>query len=126
MNFVPATLADGATRIAAAGFSVPVPEALRAAVAGRDGARVVMGVRPENLAPPGREPRGASAPVPVTVEIVEPLGNEMVVHARAGQDTLTFKQDPHHATAVGSPLELRLELDATHLFDATTERRLGA
>ena len=105
---------------------MPVPEALRAAVAGRDGAKVVVGVRPENLAPPGREPRGASAPVPVTVEIVEPLGNEVVVHARAGQDALTFKQDPHHATAIGSTVELRLELDATHLFDATTERRLGA
>jgi multiple sugar transport system ATP-binding protein len=126
MNFVPATLADGATRIAAAGFSVPVPEALRGAVAGRDGAKVVMGVRPENLAPPGREPRGPSAPIPVTVEIAEPLGNEVVVHARAGQDGLTYKQDPHQATVIGSTLDLRLELDATHLFDATTERRLGA
>jgi multiple sugar transport system ATP-binding protein len=126
MNFVEATLADGATRIAARGFSVPVPGPLRGAVAGREGARVVMGVRPENLAPPGREPRGPSAPVSVTVEIVEPLGNEVVVHARAGQDGLTYKQDPHVPTAIGSTLELQLELDATHLFDATTERRLGA
>ncbi len=126
MNFVQATLAGGATRIAAAGFSVPVPEALRGAVSGRDGAKVVMGVRPENLAPPGREPRGPSAPIPVTVEIAEPLGNEVVVHARAGQDGLTYKQDPHQATVIGGTLELRLELDATHLFDATTERRLGA
>jgi multiple sugar transport system ATP-binding protein len=126
MNFVPATLAQGATRIAAAGFSVPVPERLRAALSGRDGAKVTLGVRPENLAPPGREPRGPSAPLGVTVEIVEPLGDEVVVHARAGQDTLTFKQDPHIPTAAGDTLEVKLELDALHLFDAATERRLGA
>jgi multiple sugar transport system ATP-binding protein len=126
MNFAQATLAGGATRIQAGGLAVPVPEGLRAALAGRDGARVVLGIRPENLLPPGKEPRGPTAPISVTVEIVEPLGNEVVVHARAGQDTLTFKQDPHHPPAIGSTLEVRLELDALHLFDATTERRLGA
>jgi multiple sugar transport system ATP-binding protein len=126
MNFVAGTLAGGATRVAAGGFEVPVPEALRGAVAGRDGAKVVLGIRPENLVPPGLEPRGPTAPIAVTVEIVEPLGNEVVVHARAGQDGLTYKQDPHVPTAIGGTLELRLELDATHLFDATTERRLGA
>ncbi len=126
MNFVAGTLAGGATRVVAGGFEVPVPEALRGAVAGRDGAKVVLGIRPENLVPPGQEPRGPTAPIAVTVEIVEPLGNEVVVHARAGQDGLTYKQDPHVPTILGGTLELRLELDATHLFDATTERRLGA
>ncbi len=126
MNFAKATLAGGATRIQAAEFQIPVPASLRAAVATRDGAKVVVGVRPENLVPPGKEPRGPTSPLTVTVEIVEPLGHEVVVHARAGQDTLTFKQDPHRPTVIGSTVEVRLELDALHLFDATTERRLGA
>jgi multiple sugar transport system ATP-binding protein len=126
MNFATATLAGGATTIQATGFAIPVPATLRGAVAGRDGARVVLGMRPENLVPPGKEPRGPTAPLTVTVEIVEPLGNEVVVHARAGQDTLTYKQDPHLPTVIGSTVEVGLELDALHLFDATTERRLGA
>ncbi len=126
MNFAKATLGGGATTIEAGGFSVPVPEGLRAAVAGRGGAAVVLGVRPENLVPPGKAPRGPTAPISVTVEIVEPLGNEVVVHARAGQETLTYKQDPHRPTELGSTVEVRLELDALHLFDATSERRLGA
>jgi multiple sugar transport system ATP-binding protein len=64
--------------------------------------------------------------VDVTVEIAEPLGDEVVVHARAGQASLVFKQDPHREALVGSTIQVRVELDALHLFDAESQRRLGA
>ena len=50
----------------------------------------------------------------------------MVVHGRAGDETLVFKQDPHLPAVVGSTIEVQLELDALHLFDAGSELRLGA
>jgi multiple sugar transport system ATP-binding protein len=125
MNFFQATVGEGGRRLTGAGFTLPAPGRLQAALAGRDGARLVVGVRPENAVPPGRASRGETAPLAVTVEIVEPLGNEVVVHARLGGETLVFKQDPHRPTAIGATLDVAVELDAVHLFDAQTELRIG-
>jgi multiple sugar transport system ATP-binding protein len=86
---------------------------------------VVVGIRPENAVPEGRAARGPSHRIETTVEIAEPLGDEVVIHARAGDDALVFKQDPHRPAAVGSTLPVQLELDALHLFDGETQQRLG-
>jgi multiple sugar transport system ATP-binding protein len=124
MNFAEATIQGGGTSLQARGFSVPAPEALRPALAGRDGDGVTLGVRPENLVPAGRAPRGPAAPLQVTVEIAEPLGDEVVVHARLGEDAMVFKQDPHQPAPIGAVLDVQLELDALHLFDAKTTLRI--
>ncbi|GAO03432.1 ABC transporter ATP-binding protein [Anaeromyxobacter sp. PSR-1] len=124
MNFFKARLEGGGGRIAAAGFSLPVPAALRAATAARDGAAVTVGIRPENVVELGRAPRGESARIPVTVDIAEPLGDEVIVHARAGEDPVVFRQAPHAIPGIGDQLEVQVELDHLHLFDAETQRRL--
>ena len=60
MNFVTATVAGGGTRLAAAGrLGCRCRRAHRAALAGKDGQEVVVGVRPENVLPPGRGRRAA-------------------------------------------------------------------
>jgi multiple sugar transport system ATP-binding protein len=125
MNFVRGTLAEGGTRVAAGGFAVPVPAALRAATAGRDGRKVILGVRAEHILSDGRAARGEAAPLRTTVELVETLGDEIGVHARAGDDALVYKQPPHHVPEVGAQVPVQLELDHLHLFDAETEARLG-
>jgi multiple sugar transport system ATP-binding protein len=48
------------------------------------------------------------------------------VHARAGEDQVVFRQDPHAIPAIGDRLEVQLELDGLHLFDAASQRRLEA
>jgi multiple sugar transport system ATP-binding protein len=126
MNFMDATVRGGGATLATRGFTLPAPAALRTALSGREGAKLVMGVRPENVVPPGRTPRGPAATVSVTVEIGEPLGDEVVVHARAGEDGLVFKQDPHLPAEIGARMEVQLELDALHLFDGQTKLRIGA
>jgi multiple sugar transport system ATP-binding protein len=125
MNFVRGLLADSGTRVAAQSFSIPVPAGLRTATSGRDGRKVIVGFRPEHVLPPGRAARGETGPILVTVEICETLGDEVVVHARAGDDAIVFKQDPHHVPEVGANVAVQLELSQLHLFDAETEARLG-
>jgi len=39
---------------------------------------------------------------------------------------LVAKLEPHLIPKTGARIEVALELDAIHLFDAATERRLGA
>ena len=127
MNFVKATVADGGGALKAGTFSLPVPASLRPLVAGKDGKAVVVGIRPENVVDPSKPTRGETARLGATVEVIEPLGHEVLVYARLGGDDLVVaKVDPHRAPAYDAKIELVVELDALHLFDAATERRLAA
>jgi multiple sugar transport system ATP-binding protein len=126
MNFIPAVLADNGTNVAASGFQMPVPQEFRAAAAGRDGAKVVLGVRPENIREATREGGGTAVPVTAKVEFVEPLGHEVIVHGRVGDELLVAKVDPHRSPQIGTQVQLVIEADAAHLFDAATEKRLGS
>jgi multiple sugar transport system ATP-binding protein len=120
MNFFDATVSDG--QLAAAAFSIPIPGKHRGSV--RNGQRVRVGVRPENLLAADREARGETARVPVRVEVVEPIGHEAIVHTAAGPDLLVAAFDAHTMPRVGSEIDLVIELDTLHLFDATSEKRI--
>jgi multiple sugar transport system ATP-binding protein len=127
MNLIPATLADGGTVVAASGFRMPVPEAFRAFAggsAGQDGKKVMLGIRPENIREATREGGGATVSVTAHAEFVEPLGHEVIVHGRVGDDLLVAKVDPHRAPEMGATVPLVIEVEAAHLFDAASEQRL--
>ncbi|PYQ63006.1 MAG: glycerol-3-phosphate ABC transporter ATP-binding protein [Acidobacteria bacterium] len=126
MNFVPATFTDGGATVTASGFKMPVPEPFRAASAGRDGAKVVLGIRPENVREASREGGGETVRVTAKVEFVEPLGHEVIVHGRVGDELIVAKVDPHRSPRIGSTIDLMIEVGAAHLFDAATEKRLGS
>ncbi len=126
MSFIPATLADGGATVTASGFKMPVPQEFRAAAAGRDGTKVVLGIRPENIREASREGGGATVPVTVKVELAESLGHEVIVHGRIGDELVVAKVDSHRSPQIGDTIPLVIEADAAHLFDATTEKRLGS
>ena len=126
MNFLPATIADGGKTLSGKGFSLPVPESVRAQTSGADGKKVVVGIRPENILHPSVAVRGETARLSGKVEVVEPLGDKAVVHVRVSDDdVLVYPVDPHVMPEMGDNVDLVLELDKLHLFDATTERRLA-
>ncbi|HBL25383.1 MAG TPA: glycerol-3-phosphate ABC transporter ATP-binding protein [Acidobacteria bacterium] len=122
MNFIPGTLADGGATVVASGFRLAVPESWRAATARHDGKKVVLGIRPENIREEARG--GATVQVTAKVEFVEPLGHEVIVHGRVGDDLMVAKTDPHRSPQMGMDFPLVIEADAIHLFDAATEQRL--
>ena len=125
MNFVRCTVADGGARLQAKTFSLPAPAAARAALLARAGKTVIVGVRPENVLEKGRQTRGATAPLALVADLVETLGDEVVGHGRQGEDTITFKMDPHHPPELGASVDAEVELDRLHLFDAETEKRIA-
>ncbi len=126
MNFLPATLADGGATVAASGFRLPVPAGVprRGGGAGRHegDAGPAAGEHPR-----GRPRTAAASRVPITakVEFVEPLGHEVIVHGRVGDELLVAKVDPHRSPKMGDTMTLVIETEAAHLFDAATEKRLG-
>ncbi len=123
MNFLRGTCADGT--VVAGPLAIPLPPALRAAAASSTGRRVIAGIRPEHVLAAAGGGAGQGLAVDATVEIVETLGNEVVVHARAGEEPLVYQEDPHRAPAIGAKVKVCLDLEHLHLFDAETERRIG-
>ena len=120
MNFFDATIQNGVMHAAA--FQLPVPAKYRAAA--QNGQKVRVGVRPENILQGSETGRGETARIPGLVDIVEPIGHQAIVHTRAGEDLLVAAFDSHHMPRVGETIDLVIELDALHLFDAVTEMRL--
>ena len=87
---------------------------------GRQGGRSASGRR--TWSPPGRDAARRDHRLALTADLVELLGDEVVVHGRAGEETWCFKMDPHRPPAVGGTVEVQLELERLHLFDAETEQ----
>ncbi|MFN2549275.1 MAG: ABC transporter ATP-binding protein [Myxococcales bacterium] len=125
MNFIRATVADGGSLLEAKTFSLPSPAAARGALAGRRGKTIVVGIRPEDVVESGRSTRGATAPVELTADLVETLGDEVVVHGSRGEDEIAFKMDPHNPPAFGGKVAALVQIDRLHLFDADTEQRIA-
>jgi multiple sugar transport system ATP-binding protein len=125
INMLSAMLeADGAS-LSGDGFRLPVPQSLRAVTAGKGGRKLKVGIRPDHLLQSGAVTRGESAQVQARVELVEPLGNELIVHGRLGENPLVFRLPPQHTLEPGATLPVSVELESMHLFDAETERRLS-
>jgi multiple sugar transport system ATP-binding protein len=125
MNIVRATVKEGGSVLQATQFSLPVPPSHRFLTAGMGGKNVVVGIRPEHVLDPATPSRGETAPLELTVDIIETLGDELVVHGRVGDDLFIFKRDAHRAPELGSKVAVKVELDAMHIFDAQTEQRIG-
>jgi len=126
MNFLRARLSGDAATLEYDGASLPVPERYRQVTQGGGGREVLVGIRPENFKAAQDNTRGPAAPLHVKVEIVEPLGHEVIVHGRIGETVLVAAVDPHEAPGVGDEARLFVELDAVRMFDAATEQKLKA
>jgi sn-glycerol 3-phosphate transport system ATP-binding protein len=115
MNFL-AGRSEGGGRIVLADGGA-VGHAGGTAAAGRG---VTVGIRPEHLEPCGE----AEAMFAATVELVEHLGADTLVHLAHGADLLTARL-PHGANpGVGSTMFLTAAPGKVYLFDAETGARI--
>ena len=116
-----AIVADGGLRFVAKGgaLAVPLPAAWRAAL---DGPRpVILGVRPEDVSLAALGMTG----VPARVDLVEPLGQELLIYASAGGQELTARVAPGVRAEVGAELLLGFDPDGLHFFDPDTRERIA-
>ncbi|WOP19519.1 ABC transporter ATP-binding protein [Raineyella sp. LH-20] len=83
---------------------------------------IVIGVRPEHLRV-ARADDGAMR-ITGTIERLENLGSEQVVYLRVGDQLIIGKGAREVALTRGQQLSLGAHLDAIHLFDKATGRRM--
>jgi sn-glycerol 3-phosphate transport system ATP-binding protein len=94
-----------------------LPIAHRGGEAGRE---VTIGLRPEHLG------IAADGPLPLTVELLERLGADTIVHGRLGGDNvlLTARAAGTIDPPLGEVLRFAVRPEHVHLFDSETGRRL--
>jgi multiple sugar transport system ATP-binding protein len=82
-----------------------------------------MGVRPEHLIEKSRVPGGIpeGSLIPVTVDVVELLGNEIFVYLTNRGATLTARMPPDIKLERGQNIEVATESDKLHFFDPQTD-----
>ena len=124
MNMMKATVNADATALQASGFSTPVPQTWREGLRPLAGRDVLLGVRPEHVGDAGAHGWTATAPLGGTIEIVETIGHEVIVHFRCGEDIVIAKLGAHRIPRFGEQISLVMNCDAMHLFDPQTEQRL--
>jgi multiple sugar transport system ATP-binding protein len=122
MNFVDVAISDsgGAWWADAAGLRLQVPPRLVERVREHAGKRVILGVRPEALhlaggADPAEYSFGSA------VDVVEPLGNEILVNFRAGGVPMVARVDPGVRVKAHESIRLALDPERVHFFDAQSE-----
>jgi multiple sugar transport system ATP-binding protein len=125
MNFLDTTVADGqeACWVEAPGLRLKVPADRVARLGAKNGQPVVLGIRPEDL-----RPATAGDPADLTcdavVDVVEPLGSEILLDVRVGQHTIVLRVDPTYRCREHEKIKVAFLPERMHFFDARTEESL--
>ncbi|HEX9738291.1 MAG TPA: sn-glycerol-3-phosphate ABC transporter ATP-binding protein UgpC [Candidatus Limnocylindria bacterium] len=87
------------------------------------GSEMTVGFRPEHLEL-GNGVTGPAVRIPASVDVVEFLGDEELIHAQAAGGELLALVSSDHRLKPGDRVEFQLGLDKLHLFDPATELAL--
>ena len=126
MNFIDCTVTgtDGALAVdAPGGFLIAVPPASRAALERFRGQPVTLGIRPEDIreSAPG-DPKDSQ--VEAVVEVVEPLGNEILIDVKIGANPMVARVPPTSRLRMHERVRLSLDPEGLHFFDSKTEQAI--
>ena len=125
MNFVDVKIAQSETALwaEAQGLRIRVPQHLQERLRAHAGKQAVFGVRPEAL----HLANGADSPdytFDTSVDVLEPLGNEILLNFRVGNAPMVARVDPGVRVKVHENLKFALDPARMHFFDAQTEGAL--
>ena len=121
MNFIEGNVesnGDGMVFSFGDGSSLAVPAQLATLMNGMSGS-ASLGIRPENLALEGSDAQSKGG-VLGSVSVVEPLGDEMIVHVEAFGQILVCKVDSHQRVRVGEEITVMFDMNKAHFFDTKT------
>ena len=122
MNFAEVAVAasNGALGAEAAGLRLRIPARKQAELGRYAGQRVTLGVRPEALhVASGAD--SADFSFDSNVEVLEPLGSEILLNVRAGAHAMVARVDPATRLKVHDTVRLAFDPERLHFFDARTE-----
>ena len=87
------------------------------------GQTLTFGIRPEDVhMATGGDP--AHYTFDATVEVVEPLGSEILLDVKAGASTIVARVEPTVRVKVKDSIRLAVNPDRLHFFDPKTEHAI--
>jgi multiple sugar transport system ATP-binding protein len=86
---------------------------------------VVFGIRPENISDREEATEQRQERVAAKVNVVEPLGSEVIVELGAGDHTFVGRLDPTTTARPMHEMAVYFDMGRFHLFDAETGANLG-
>jgi multiple sugar transport system ATP-binding protein len=122
MNFAEVTIAEsgGGLWAEASGIRIKVPAANAGAMRPHTGKRATLGVRPEALRlANGSDP--AEYIFDATVDVVEPLGSEILLNITAGAHALVARVEPSVTVKMHEKVRLAFDPAKLHFFDHASE-----
>jgi len=127
MNFFNATMVkeDNNFVVDTGVFRIRVPEDKKAVWGRLAGQRVILGVRPEDIHDPNYAPPGIiPAEVEARVDVTELMGNEVFLYLQSGNLNYVARVDPRTSARIGNTINLVMNAENMHLFDAETEKAI--
>ena len=129
MNFLGGSLVarDGALLFDEGSAALALPEGMKPALEARVGRKAVLGVRPEliTILPDATGAAGSNS-LGVRVNVVEPLGDEMLLYLGTPRHDLIAKVDAHQKAEVGQEMTVGINVARCHVFDPETGANLTA
>ncbi len=125
MNFLKVNLIDqeGALAVTGENLVLKVPDHLQKRFSTAQGRNLTFGIRPEHIydqALKGSFPGGET--LKAIIEVVEPIGSEVIVLAKCGSAEVTARVDPETRVKPQMPVELIFDMNRMHLFDEDTKK----
>jgi len=124
MNFLDGTITrqGGGTYFQVDSSRILLPDHLAGRLQDCIAKRVTLGIRPEDISvEDAGESEGAENVLPTTVRVVEPLGDEQIIHLSGpGDVAIVCKLDAHIKVTVDEPVRAHLDTGRIHLFDDQT------
>jgi len=129
MNFMDATIVEqgDAVIVDTGEFKVTLPQDKAAQVKGMNGRKATFGIRPEDFLDPAVSRKNTahpSEPIQVLVDVTEPLGADVHAYLKIGKFDPIASFDSDTVARAGEKMEVVLDMDHSHLFDAETELAL--
>lgn len=87
---------------------------------------IVAGIRPENMlnaSLPSRGDTATSKPQTVTVDVVEPVGNEVFVYFSEAGQRYCMRMSPEQRHYPGEDMQILIELEKIYFFDIKSDKR---
>ncbi len=129
MNFVDVKIVEkDKLLIADAGaFQVVLPPKQAERARDHVGKTCLWGIRPEDIYDKQLVGLVQSVPgntIPVDVDVIEPLGNDVEMYLKVGEIALTAMIDSASPAKIGDRIDVVFDMEKTHLFDKDTEQAL--
>ncbi|TVR23338.1 MAG: sn-glycerol-3-phosphate ABC transporter ATP-binding protein UgpC [Anaerolineaceae bacterium] len=128
MNFFDATIGkdDNGFFIDAGVFKLYIPKERTEPYEAHAGKKTILGVRPEDIHDKQYQPPGISpADVEATVDVIEQMGNEMILYLEREGKNFIARVDPRTEARIGGKTNFVFNMDNMHLFDADNESSLA-